>query len=218
MQPYFAPYPGYFRLFAAADIFVVYDCVQFPRRGWVHRNQLRGVDGILRWFTLPLRTGPRDVMIRDLTFAEDAASRMAEESRRFPALGVIQRDEPAVYRELLSFDRPVVDYLVALLRLMTELVKLPFEIVTSSSLSVDPNVRGEARIIEIANRLGARHYVNSPGGRQLYDHRCFADAGLTLSFLSPYKGPGGSILDRIAIEGVDAVAKDIRAQTELCPV
>jgi hypothetical protein len=34
MQPYFIPYAGYFRLFAATDLFVIYDCVQFPRRGW----------------------------------------------------------------------------------------------------------------------------------------------------------------------------------------
>ena len=40
MQPYFIPYAGYFRLFAASDLFVIYDCVQFPRRGWVHRNKL----------------------------------------------------------------------------------------------------------------------------------------------------------------------------------
>jgi hypothetical protein len=40
MQPYFIPYAGYFRLFAASDLFVIYDCVQFPRRGWVQRNRL----------------------------------------------------------------------------------------------------------------------------------------------------------------------------------
>ena len=54
MQPYFAPYAGYFRLLATTDLFVVYDCVQFPRRGWVHRNQLPDAAGKLDWLTLPL--------------------------------------------------------------------------------------------------------------------------------------------------------------------
>ena len=54
MQPYFIPYAGYFRLFAASDLFVIYDCVQFPRRGWVHRNRLLDRSGKLRWLTLPL--------------------------------------------------------------------------------------------------------------------------------------------------------------------
>ena len=54
MQPYFFPYAGYFRLFAASDLFVIYDCVQFPRRGWVHRNLLPDASGSERWLTLPL--------------------------------------------------------------------------------------------------------------------------------------------------------------------
>ena len=33
MQPYFFPYAGYFRLFAHVDEFVIFDCVQFRRRG-----------------------------------------------------------------------------------------------------------------------------------------------------------------------------------------
>jgi WbqC-like protein family len=48
MQPYFLPYAGYSRLFAATDLFVVYDCVQFPRRGWVHRNRLVNTAGAER--------------------------------------------------------------------------------------------------------------------------------------------------------------------------
>ena len=55
MQPYFVPYAGYFRLFAAADVFVAYDCVQFPRRGWVHRNRLPTATGMSDWLTLPVR-------------------------------------------------------------------------------------------------------------------------------------------------------------------
>ena len=45
MQPYFFPYAGYFRLFAAVDTFIIYDCVQFPRRGRVHRVEVPGPDG-----------------------------------------------------------------------------------------------------------------------------------------------------------------------------
>jgi hypothetical protein len=58
VQPYWAPYAGYFRLFAAADVVVMFDCVQFPRRGYVHRYQDKG-----KWVTLPLRKAPRDTPI-----------------------------------------------------------------------------------------------------------------------------------------------------------
>ena len=54
MQPYFYPYMGYFQLLAAVDLFVVFDSVQFPRRGRVHRCEVPdGLSGA-RWLTLPL--------------------------------------------------------------------------------------------------------------------------------------------------------------------
>src|SRR5258708_33697304 len=78
MQPYFIPYAGYFRLLAASDLFVIYDCVQFPRRGWVHRNRLVDRNGALRWLTLPLQSAPQNVLIRDLQFTSDAEALVAQ--------------------------------------------------------------------------------------------------------------------------------------------
>ena len=74
MQPYFIPYAGYFRLFAVSDLLVIYDCVQFARRGWVHRNRLPDRSGVERWLTLPLAKAPQSVLIKDLRFPEDAAA------------------------------------------------------------------------------------------------------------------------------------------------
>src|SRR6202011_2722341 len=77
MQPYFVPYAGYFRLFTAADIFVAFDCVQFPRRGWVHRNRLALTPGNSDWLTLPIQKSDRDTRIDELVFAPDARARLA---------------------------------------------------------------------------------------------------------------------------------------------
>ena len=38
MQPYFFPYLGYFQLLRAVDKFVIYDDVNFIKRGWIHRK------------------------------------------------------------------------------------------------------------------------------------------------------------------------------------
>ena len=68
MQPYFVPYPGYFRLMEAADIFVIFDCVQFPRRGYVHRNQVLNSQNNKQWLTLSLEKGERSTKIKNLVF------------------------------------------------------------------------------------------------------------------------------------------------------
>lgn len=215
MQPYFLPYPGYFRLFAATELFVIYDCVQFPRRGWVHRNQFASADGVLRWLTLPLRKAARSCTIRELQFASDARARMEAEIQRFPALSDANTACKNIRDALLQFDQSPVDYLERLLRMVCELLGLRCNVARSSSLGIGDAVRGQARIIEIARRFGAKHYVNAPGGRELYDRAAFEEAGLSLSFLSEYRGAAGSVLQRIYSDGVDAVAREVREQTTL---
>src|SRR5689334_2859030 len=66
MQPYFFPYAGYFRLFAQVDEFISFDCVQFRRRGRIHRTEVPGPGGSLQWLTLPLAYAPRETLIRDV--------------------------------------------------------------------------------------------------------------------------------------------------------
>src|SRR5215472_19045850 len=72
MQPYFFPYAGYFRLFSHVDEFIILDCVQFPRRGRVHRSEVPAPTGASEWLTLPLARQPRDVLIKHLAFASGA--------------------------------------------------------------------------------------------------------------------------------------------------
>lgn len=53
-QPYFAPYPGFFYKALLSDIFVLMDCVQFPRgTTWVSRNRFKNDQGTL-WLTVPV--------------------------------------------------------------------------------------------------------------------------------------------------------------------
>ncbi len=211
MQPYFIPYAGYFRLFAASDLFVIYDCVQFPRRGWVHRNRMPGADGREGWLTLPLAKMPRDVRIRDLSFSDDAAAILEERMRRIPLLASPRQPESAILQSLKRVSGSPVDYLERLLRDIVSHLGLRWHTVRSSSLDLPDSLHGQDRIIEIARRLGATGYVNAPGGRALYDAERFAAAGLELRFLADYPGPSSSILRRILEEDRQSLSEDIVA-------
>lgn len=218
MQPYFFPYAGYFRLLAAADEFVLYDCVQFPRRGRVHRAQVPGDEGQAAWLTLPLRRQPRDVAIRDLRFADGAR---AEFDARLDALPWLARaDGPcadALRRQLRAPLDDVVDFLEDGLRMTAAWMGLAPRLRRSSELPIDPALRGQARIIAIAKAVGATHYLNAPGGRALYDDAAFADAGLVLEFLSPYNGAFMQMLPALAHEPAAALRADVLAQTLIEP-
>src|SRR2546425_1627780 len=65
-QPHYLPWLGYFAKWAAADLFVFLDTVQYEKNGWQNRNRIKTRDGP-RWLTAPVRarlgTAIRDVMI-----------------------------------------------------------------------------------------------------------------------------------------------------------
>lgn len=217
MQPYFAPYAGYFRLLAVADVFVVYDCVQFPRRGWVHRNQLPDASGALQWLTLPLAKAPQEVRIRDLAFRSDARATMAEAMQRFPLLRGDGPDPHGLVELVRDMSVPPLDYIERLLARSAAALELPWRALRSSSLAIPAEVTGQDRIIAIAQALGAAQYVNAPGGRALYDPDRFLAAGLQLRFLPDYQGGYASILARLLQEPAEAVAEEVRGGSRFAP-
>jgi hypothetical protein len=216
MQPYFIPYAGYFRLFQASDLFVIYDCVQFPRRGWVHRNRLVDARGMNRWLTLPLAKAPRDVLIRDLRFSPNAREVLAERLRPFH-LAAEDRDVEEILVAMRDVSGSPVLYLERLLEQVVRYFAFPWRVMRSSALGIPAASRGQHRILEIARQLGATDYVNTPGGTGLYNVDDFAEAGIKLHFLAPYPGPSSSILSRIIGEDREALAHEIRMTTRYMP-
>jgi hypothetical protein len=96
-----------------------------------------------------------------------------------------------------------------LLKRIAVYLGLQWNVIRSSSLQISAELRGQDRILEIARRLGARRYVNAPGGRALYDPQRFADNGIELCFLDDYPGSRISILNRLLAEARDCLAMDI---------
>jgi hypothetical protein len=215
MQPYFIPYAGYFRLFAASDLFVIYDCVQFPRRGWVHRNLLPNASGVARWLTLPLEKAPQTTLIHDLRFPPDAGARLGERLRLFPLTPRCPGSLAPILAALADVRGTPLDYIERLLELAVVYCELPWETIRSSSLNLPSDIRGQDRILEIARRVGAARYVNAPGGRALYDPAAFERVGVELQFLTDYPGPKASILSRMLRDERSELTSDIKGSTIL---
>lgn len=53
MQPYFFPYIGYWQLMKAVDEYVIYDDVNYIKKGWINRNNIL-LNGNKHLITLPL--------------------------------------------------------------------------------------------------------------------------------------------------------------------
>jgi hypothetical protein len=52
-QSNYIPWKGYFDSINMADEFVLYDDMQYTRRDWRNRNQIKTKDG-LKWLSIPV--------------------------------------------------------------------------------------------------------------------------------------------------------------------
>ena len=215
MQPYFIPYAGYFRLFTATDLFVAYDCVQFIRRGWIHRNYMQLGSGETDWLTLPLAKAPQDIKIKNLAFAPDASARWAEQKRRFPLLADKKNKNSLLLKTVDALEGTPPEYIEKTLHTACDILGAHFNVVRSSTLAIPEEIKGQERILAICEVMKAKHYVNAPGGRELYDSATFKKRNIQLAFLPEYQGSYASILHRCLTEEPAVVAQELKAQCQL---
>lgn len=70
MQPYFFPYIGYFQLINKVDEFVIYDNIQYTKKGWINRNRIlmKGSDS---YITLPLKKDSDYLNVNERRLSDD---------------------------------------------------------------------------------------------------------------------------------------------------
>lgn len=230
-QPYFFPYLGYFSLILYSDIFVLYDNIEYSKRGWTNRNRILSHGRPLK-LSLPLRSAPDSTWIS----RREIASEFTLE-KFFRILEGAYRKAPH-WKQLEEFiaelqipaNRSLFDFLAESISSLCQLFEIKTPILRYSDInSNSADVVGEERIFVISEALGAKRYVNLPGGREIYTPDSFRKRGLTLEFLDhipreyPQIVPSVvetlrpqffdrlSVLDVIANIGIDETASRIQS-------
>lgn len=188
MQPYFLPYLGYFQLIAAVDCFVVYDTIQYTKKGWINRNQML-CNGAAAVFSIPLRKGSDYLYVRDRAVAESFAPSklVAQIEGAYRKAPEFSRTMPLIEAIVYHASANLFDFIHHSLRLCCTHLGIATPIRTSSEVEAGVSrLQGVSRVIDICHRIGATTYINPPGGRGLYSVDQFNPTGLKLRFLQPY--------------------------------
>lgn len=215
MQPYFLPYIGYWQLMAAADRFVVYDNIQYTKKGWINRNRFLR-DGAAAYFTVPLKKASDYANVVDREIATDF-----DRDRMLRALAAAYRKAPHFAEVFPVVERIVrapmtnlFEYLHHSLAEMARLLEIPTPLVVSSTIAFDHTLPSEKKVLAICRALDADRYLNPLGGQALYAGPAFAAEGIRLEFLRPrpraYAQFGGAFVPELSI--VDVVmfnSKDV---------
>ena len=208
MQPYFIPYIGYFQLMSAVDQFVVFDDVNYIKRGWINRNRIL-LNGQPHYLTLPISGASQNRIIQFIELDRDkiALDKKLSMIRHAYSKAPFFDATFSLAEKLLGCpENNLCRFIVYSLKIIAAQLGIPTRFCMSSELKKDSSLKGQEKILEICRVLGADHYINSIGGRGLYENEAFARNGIRLSFLSPdpieYPQFGGGFVPDLSIVDV----------------
>ena len=185
MQPYFFPYLGYFQLINEVDLFVVYDDVQYTKKGWINRNRLLN-NCEVRPFTLNLKKASDYALISEREISNEFNPNKLY--RIFESAYSKSKNWDVYQNFLMSLisnpNTNLFEYLFESLTQVSSLLKIETPFVRSSSLNLSKSLRKEDKVLEICKILGAAKYLNLSGGRDLYSKETFTRNGINLDFIT----------------------------------
>lgn len=227
MQPYFAPYLGYFQLINAVDKFVVYDDIQYTKKSWIRRNRvLCGHQP--EWLIIPLESSSDtlDICKKHIAPDFDRKKMLRKLKANYERAPFFETIFPLAERIITYEKRNLFDFLLHSLNQFCAELRIKTPIVISSTLGIDPTLRSQARVIATAMSCQADSYINPIGGIELYDSAVFAAHGIDLHFLkmkeihypqwSDTHVPYLSILDVLMFNSPDRVQELLGEYTLTC--
>ena len=223
MQPYLFPYIGYFQLIHAVDRFVIYDDVNFIKRGWIARNNIL-VNGKANLFTVPLESASQNNKINQIRIKKDIyqtwSSKFLKTLEQSYKKAPFYKDVAPIVVSLLTHKY---DYIIDLARnsiaSICEYLEMNTTIITTSILYNNHRLNAQDRIIDICNKEDADCYINAIGGQELYNKEAFSEQGIKLFFLKPKNAtylqfgnefvPWLSIIDVLMFNSIEDIQKKL---------
>ena len=219
LQPSYIPWRGYFDQICRADLFIFYDDVQYDKRGWRNRNQIKTPKG-KQWLTIPVNSRgaqTENIPINQIRIAWDNPW----SQNHLKALQHSYSKAPhfSQYTSLLEkfYQRRdefladfTIDFTIALTH---ELGNAHTRFMRSSELAGIDGQKTD-RLIQILQSVGGTHYMSGPSARDYIEQEKFESAGITLEYMEynyreypqlyPPFDPYVSILDLFFMTGPHA--------------
>lgn len=186
MQPYFLPYIGYWQLINAVDVFVVYDNIQYTKKGWFNRNRFlqNGQDAL---FSIPLKNDSDylDVNQRFISFEYNKKKLIAQFQNAYNKAPYVKEVMPLIEKIIMFNDDNLFNYTFNSIKEICNYFDINTKIIISSSIDIDHSLKGSEKVKAICKALNADIYINTVGGVSLYDKEDFSQNELELKFIKP---------------------------------
>ena len=183
LQSNYIPWKGYFDMVAAVDEFILCDNMQYTRRDWRNRNQIKTPQGI-QWLTVPVQVkGKYDQKIKDTLIdgADWAAAHwkaLVHNYSRAPHFAEISSLlEPLYLAEsfthISQLNRRFIEVICNFLKIKT---------VISNSCDYILLVGKTELLADLCEQVGGTEYISGPSAKNYLDESIFANKNIKLTW------------------------------------
>jgi hypothetical protein len=187
-QSNYIPWKGYFDLIAAVDEFILYDDMQYTRRDWRNRNQIKTLQGV-QWLTVPVLVKGRyhqKIRQAEIDGTDWAASHwkaLVQNYRRAPHFSEIASWLEPLYLEqnfthISQLNRRFIEAICNYLAIKT---------VITSSRDYELIEGKSERLAHLCVQVGGTEYISGPAAKDYVNEKVFSDLGIKLTWFD-YEG------------------------------
>ena len=185
MQPYFLPYIGYFQLLNAVDKYVIYDNIQFTKKGWINRNRIlqNGKDTLI---TIPVEKDSDylNIFQRSVSSGFDKKKLLNQIKESYRKAPYFNETMPLIEEIVNYSNNNLFNYIYHSIVKICGYLGIDTEFIVSSTISIDHSLKGQDKVIAICKVLNATEYYNAIGGKELYSASDFQEESIKLKFVS----------------------------------
>ena len=217
VQSSYIPWKGYFDLIRSVDEFILFDDVQYTKRDWRNRNQIKTPQG-LAWLTIPVRVKGRysqrinETVISDPRWAGEHWKAITQSYARAPYFREYHQFFEGLH--LSCGEEKLSQINFRFLKEICGFLGIRTPIRWSSDYRLEEG-RTE-RLVCLCRQVGATEYLSGPTAKEYIQPELFERAGIRLSFvdysgypeyhqLYPPFAHQVSIIDLIFNEGPEAL-------------
>lgn len=182
MQPYFFAYIGYWQLINAVDVFVIYDDVNFIKKGYINRNNILFNNKPYR-ITLELLGASQNKLINEIYLGDNRPNILKIIKQSYSKAPYFRDVYSLLEKILIDEEKNLGLFLEKLIKNVSSYIGIDTRFIRSSELDKDNNLRGQDKILQICQLLDADVYINAIGGKELYDKQSFFDKSISLNFI-----------------------------------
>jgi len=184
MQPTYLPWSGYFGLMQAVDLFIFLDSVQFAKRSWQQRNQIKTPLGA-QWLTVPvLSKGKQDQLITSVEINLDSGFPSDHQKAieiHYRKTKYYETYAPRLFAWLASPSRKLVDITMGLILEIKDFLGIPTRTLRASQLG---SLGAKAELLaSLCREVRASEYISPPGSKEyLAESDAFEKSGIQIKY------------------------------------